>query len=805
MNRFLEILLGLDSGFLSREGELGVQFNPRWPLQDLIGASIWNVALVVLSAWLVYYVYAREGRTQRVRVLLGTVRGIVLLLAIAMLNRPVVTLVQTRIEPSIAAVLIDDSVSMRIADAGGDEASPQTRLNAAISLLADGDKALVQSLSKTHDLRFYRFSRDAQPVSNLSLPRSSKNSSDSAAVLTPIYESLRKLKPEGESSALGSAITTVLQELQGQRVAGVIVLTDGRENPVQPSASIAAVVKAFGVKIFPVVVGSDDAPVNVEVQSLAVQDTAFKGDFVNVRATLRATGLSADREVTVALRDRKTGQPIVGSEGQNVQQVVMLTGDRPQEVELQFKPESVGPMDLEVVAIPQVGELDDEDNSRFAQLSVLDAKLTVLYVDGYPRWEYRYIKNELIRDKSVEISCLLTSADTNFAQEGDRPITRFPETVEELMEYDVILFGDVDPRQFTDAQLQLVSEFVSKRGGGFGMIAGTRNSPQAFRNTPIEGILPVNISRVQAEAHGPIVDGFRPVLTRDGQQSGIFRFFADRARNEAFLRDEIQPIYWYCRGVSAKPGVGEVYAEHPVDTGPDGRKTPLLVLGRYGAGRTMFSAIDDTWRWRYYTGESIFDTYWIQQVRYLARGRKLGQRRVSFTSQQPTYELGEQVRLSVRVLDPALPAQLPDQLRVDVVTSDGQPIRQETMVRQSGQNDVYTVSFTADRTGSFTARLNSVAGGVEPLDAPMEVIVPRMELAQPQVDRVTLSRLASESLGETVNAANAQEKLPSLIASAAKIIPVRSATPLWDAPLALALFVVLITVEWVLRKIHGMV
>ena len=152
----------------------------------------------------------------------------------------------------------------------------------------------------------------------------------------------------------------------------------------------------------------------------------------------------------------------------------------------------------------QPGELDSRDNVRPAQIAVLDAKINVLYVDGYPRWEYRYLKNEMMRDKTVNISCLLTSADPSFAQEGDPssegfpgPIKRFPESIEELMQYDVVLFGDVDPRQFTDAQLQLLKDFVSKRGGGFGMIAGPRYAPAAYRNTALEELLPVFITRVQ--------------------------------------------------------------------------------------------------------------------------------------------------------------------------------------------------------------------------------------------------------------------------------------------------------------------
>ena len=144
------------------------------------------------------------------------------------------------------------------------------------------------------------------------------------------------------------------------------------------------------------------------------------------------------------------------------------------------------------------------------------------------------------------------------------------------------------------------------------------------------------------------------MLTKAGADSSIFRFYLDKSVNERFLKEQIQPIFWYCRGVSVKPGVGEAYADHPTETGPDGHKAPLLVLGRFGGGRTLFSAIDDSWRWRFYTGEGVFDTYWVQQIRYLARSKKLGQRRITFTSFRPSYQLGEQVRVNLRILDPQL-------------------------------------------------------------------------------------------------------------------------------------------------------
>src|SRR5262249_35841136 len=152
-------------------------------------------------------------------------------------------------------------------------------------------------------------------------------------------------------------------------------------------------------------------------------------------------------------------------------------------------------------------------------------------------------------------------------------IKAFPTSMDQLLDYDVVIFGDVDPRQFTDAQLQMVSDFVSKKRGGFEMIAGPRWSPQSFRNTPIESILPVNIAHTSADsAKSALTQGFHIALTTAGSESSIFRFFADRSANEEFIKNHLQEIFWYCRGVVVKPGAGIAYAEHPVDLGPDNRK-----------------------------------------------------------------------------------------------------------------------------------------------------------------------------------------------------------------------------------------
>src|SRR6476620_1420122 len=160
----LERVLGLEPGFLHREGELGIDFNPHWPGPPSLTAS-WNILIAGAMFIWVLYVYRRDGRSKPVRVTLGIIRALLLGFVLFLLNNPVLTLGQSRIEPSVVAVMLDDSVSMRVKDAtenGGSDAP--TRLKAAIDLLTGDDQALLKELGKTHQVRLYRFDKDARPL-----------------------------------------------------------------------------------------------------------------------------------------------------------------------------------------------------------------------------------------------------------------------------------------------------------------------------------------------------------------------------------------------------------------------------------------------------------------------------------------------------------------------------------------------------------------------------------------------------------------------------------------------------------------
>jgi uncharacterized membrane protein len=813
MKRFLELLFGLDKGFLSREGAKGLSFNPVWPGHH---AALWNICLALLAGALIVYVYRRDGRSRPARIILGCLRAMLAAFVLVLLNRPVLLNVDTRTEPSVLAVLIDDTASMKIPDVTGDNKT--TRLDAARDLLLSSSDATLRKLERIHTLRFYKFDSNATPIGPTQGATIKENDAPAAAHLNDeIKTALENLKPEGQTTQLVSSLLTVLDDLQGQRLAGVVVMTDGRETPRPADEALINTLKEHRVRIYPVAIGGDRSPPNVYLTSVEPLDVAFKDDIVAVKTTLGATGFPQGHPVRLSLRDKKTGLPLVGMDDRPAEKVVELTGDRtPVHSEILFKPKDLGVLNLEVVAETQPGELDATDNVLPASLEVVDSSINVLYVDGYPRWEYRYIKNGMIRDNTVNISCLLTSADVGFIQEGDRPdppdgpdrgkkfpgpIVRFPESIEELAPYDVVLFGDVDPRQFTDRQLQLLADFVGKRGGGFGMIAGPRWAPVAYRNSPLEAVLPVNISHVlQDDPTQVITDGFRPVPTAAGMASTIYRFFPDEQQNQRFLKEEMQPIFWYSRGVTRK-SIAQVYAEHPFDIGPDGQKAPILVVGRYGAGRTLFSAIDDSWRWRFYTGEQIFNSYWVQQLRYLARGKKIGGRDHDLFVDRPTYDLGDEIRVTYRVYNPTYLQQLPPEIPVQLKKDDGTVLAEQKLQRQEGQPDLYSASFVANHEGEFAAHVTSAVGD---RDKRFAVKSPRLEMEDVSVNHSLLNRLALETRGETLTLADAPAQLAS-IPSLERQTPNPSSNPLWNGWAPLIIFVGLITIEWVLRKVYGMV
>ena len=180
-------------------------------------------------------------------------------------------------------------------------------------------------------------------------------------------------------------------------------------------------------------------------------------------------------------------------------------------------PSVPGEIDLAIEVPPLPEELNHENNRETRHLSVRKEKIRVLLADSSPRWEFRYLKTLFERDPTVSLKSVLQEADIEYAAEDKTALAHFPLNREELFAYDVLILGDLNPALLGTSTMELIRSFVRDSGGGVLMIAGTGFNPLAYRGTPLESLVPLDLADVQTLPEQTVAEqGFRPDLTIDG-------------------------------------------------------------------------------------------------------------------------------------------------------------------------------------------------------------------------------------------------------------------------------------------------
>src|SRR5690606_20319758 len=113
-------------------------------------------------------------------------------------------------------------------------------------------------------------------------------------------------------------------------------------------------------------------------------------------------------------------------------------------------------------------------------------QIKVLLVQGYPNYEFRYLKHMLERDSTIELKTVLQEADLEYAELDSTALRVFPVRREELYEFDVVIFGDVNPTYLSTNVMANLHDFVEEKGGGVAFIAGPRFMPLSYGGTPVE-------------------------------------------------------------------------------------------------------------------------------------------------------------------------------------------------------------------------------------------------------------------------------------------------------------------------------
>ncbi|HUE15211.1 MAG TPA: VWA domain-containing protein, partial [Planctomycetaceae bacterium] len=520
--RMLEWYLGLP------RAQAGQSTDWRFEFQSYHGSWVSAASLLLACAAIAYVIaiYWRDaaGVSRRMRALLMVLRLAVVGLAALSLFQ--VTLSVGRIGLPVIALLIDNSASMGLDDRYPDEqtneladrlvhesgVAAKTRLGLAQALLTRNDGQFLRQLLKHHTLRLYRFSDTAVRMA----PRDFAGPDD----IPEMAQKIRELKAEGNQTRPGPAVRKVLEDFRGSPPAAIVLFSDGVASTgdadrLSPAAEAAA---ASFVPIDTVGLGSEQPTRDIQLYDVTAEDLAFVGDPYVVSGKIKADGF-AGRPAAVRLVERDSGRVLS-------QTTVNLGADSAVvPFELSYVPNAAGEMDVAIEVPPLPDESNRENNREMRHLSVRKEKIRVLLADSSPRWEFRYLKTLFERDPTVSLKTVLQEADVDYAAEDKTALAHFPLNRDDLFGYDVLILGDVNPALLGTSTMELVRDFVRDSGGGLLMIAGSSFNPLAYRGTPLEALIPLDLGELQSLPEQTLAEqGFRPELTIDGLRgTGIFR------------------------------------------------------------------------------------------------------------------------------------------------------------------------------------------------------------------------------------------------------------------------------------------
>jgi hypothetical protein len=765
-------------------------------------AAWFTLLFVFLAVALVVYVYITEQSSagRWMRSLLAALRISAMALVLVMIAQWIMTLNRTGL-PYIV-LMIDDSASMAVADPiEGDAAARKllldrihkissnetTRLDLAKTLLLDDHDKLLDQLAQRYKLKVYFTSESARPQ---------------AGTTAELAKTIGSLEPTGAATRLGDGLRTVLSDLRATPPAAVIVLTDGITTEGESLTEASAMARRKGVPLFTVGLGSETPVRDIELSDLVVDQVVFANDVVNFDFKLTATGL-ANRQVDVVLKQKGSTQPLA------TQSVALAADGKPQRVRLPYRPTQAGEFEYTVEARPLVEEMRADNNHETRLVSVREEKFHVLLVQAYPNFEFRYLKEMLKRDNTIQLRYLLQEADVDFAEadKAGEPISlsNFPIKREELFDYDVVIFGDVNPALLSASDLRNLAAFVTEKGGGVIFIAGPRYNPIRYAGTPLAPLVPFEASQtVVPNPNDSIEEGFTPRPTELGLSSPQMEL-GDTPAETAEIWRKLPPLYFLAEATALKPAA-RVLAEHPSRSGPDGKPLPVFVQQYVGAGRVLFHCTDDTWRWRYQVGDVFFARYWVQSIRALSRSKLIGKDRgARLSTDRDRFERGQPVRLQVRFLDERMAPSADDRVTVMLERGGQSQARQAlTLHRAGGSRGVFETTLANLQDGNYHVWMTepTLLSGEPATD--FQVLPPKGETARLEMDAEQLRQAAEMTKGHYYTFATAGDLLNDL--SPGKPEPLERLPPieLWNKWPLLALVLTALIAEWLLRKRCGM-
>lgn len=724
-------------------------------------------AAAVLLTVATYRGLRARGRV-RDRIILTLLRITTLGVMLFCLFRPVLVVKAAMPQQNFLAVLIDDSRSMQIADWG-------TESRGAFVKQAFGakDAALVKALSERFVLRTFRFSSAASRLA-----------------------SADELTFGGAQTRLGAALEGARQELAGLPLAGMVLVSDGADTTDASLSEALLGLKAASVPVFTVGVGRDRLARDVQIDRVSTPRTALRGTSLVIDAVVTQTGYAGE---TVSLDVEDEGR-IVGS-----QDVKLPVDGEPAAVRVRFTAADAGARVFKFRIAPRPGELVTQNNTREALIDIADRKEDILYYEGEPRPEMKFINRAVEEDKNLNVVTLQRTADTKFIRfRVDNPeqlLAGFPKTREELFRYRGLILGSIEAGAFTGDQLRMISDFVERRGGGLLMLGGSRSFAEGgYAGTPVADALPVTIDRLARALDNAPVARLHVRPTRAGEAHGVTQIAPTEAASTARWND--MPILTSVNTIRAvKPGATVLL------NGADEHRREQVVLAsqRYGRGKTLAFPVQDSWHWQMDVKMSLEDqtheNFWRQLLRWLVDGVPDP---VDVHTMTDRVEPGEPVTIVAGVVDPAF-VEVNDARVVAKVTGPKGVVIDLPMQWTGERNGEYRATFPAPDQGMYVAQVEATRGGKSLGTGTTEVraMASDAEYFDATMHAARLKRIAEETGGrfytpETVGG------MPEDLRYTGRGVTTVEERELWHMPIVMVLLVGLISAEWGYRRAVGL-
>lgn len=759
---------------MSPQTETTLRFTGGYPPLPVILLAF---GLAAVMGWL----YRRElkfvsSRFAQVPAILRSLAVFILVIALA---GPVLRHVTTLRQLGRVVIAVDSSASMQLTDETAEKSAgtSKSRFHRAEDLLLKGPTPLLKKLAETQDVELVAL----RGMNTQRLWWYRQGGKDTSGEMPASFELPATSPITNLDQTLRAALGPVTPGT------ALVVLSDGQHNSTGSPEEFSTALKTNGTAIFTIGFGTEIPPPDLALLGAAAPESVFSKENFQGRLTINDSmpaGISASVRIESQGKVLWKKEFVTDGKGEKGFDFIFPVTELPPAAPGQ-RDKTLRSVNIQISASGDRASLEKTRSNNVRELAIhlLDKKRKVLILDGRPRWETRYIHNHFDRDDRWQATLIFDDMADN-AVSGSLQ-KNFPKTRDDLLSYDLIILGDAALSRFKSEHIDWMIEFVEKRGGGMILIDGQRGKLHEWANGRTAPLIPVRFVSSNNKNPASSIQ-----LTTDGQRFDALRL-SDSPSANATLWPTLPKINWHSNVEPLPAAVTLATAQQPA-----------VVFRQVGAGAVLYLGTDELWRWRFQVADLYHQRLWMQLGAWIAAPPfQIDQKKLSVGTDRLRYAPGEASEIRVRVRND----------KGDIIT-DAQP---RAYLLHDG-NDIATLQLEADPThvGVYRALTPPLKAGTYEITVAESPSAPRSdarlslhvsdtgnpEWATLTMNRTLLEAMAVNSGGRFLREEQAATDLPNLLQTLDRKQVITQETNLWSSWWWFGAAILLLTIEWLMRK-----